>query len=42
MTVSRIRRRTGIWLGDGGAAELIRAMRGLANFAEYVPLVPAR
>ena len=39
--VSRIRLRTGIWLGDGGAPELVRAMRGLANFAEYVPLMPA-
>ena len=38
-TVSRIRWRTGIWLGDGGSEELVRATRGLANFAEYVPLV---
>ena len=30
--------RTGIWIGDGGSEELMRTMRGLANFAEYVPL----
>jgi uncharacterized membrane protein YecN with MAPEG domain len=35
--ISRIRTRTGIWAGDGGSAELLRAMRGQANFAEYVP-----
>jgi uncharacterized protein len=36
--ISRIRQRTGIWLGDGGSEDLLRTMRGLANFAEYVPL----
>jgi uncharacterized membrane protein YecN with MAPEG domain len=36
--ISRVRRQTGIWIGDGGSEELIRAMRGLANFSEYVPL----
>ena len=36
--VSRVRLRTGIWVGDGGSQELMRAMRGQLNFAEYVPL----
>jgi hypothetical protein len=31
-------RRGGISLGDGGNPELNRAIRGHANFAEYVPL----
>jgi uncharacterized membrane protein YecN with MAPEG domain len=32
------RRRTGIYLGDGGDASMQRLVRGHANFAEYVPL----
>jgi uncharacterized membrane protein YecN with MAPEG domain len=31
-------RRGGISLGDGGKPEITRAIRGHANFAEYVPL----
>jgi len=37
VAVGMTRSRTGIWTGDGGSAELIRVMRGQANFAEYVP-----
>ena len=33
------RRQTGITLGDGGDARLLRVIRGHANFAEYVPLI---
>jgi hypothetical protein len=33
-----LRRRLRIALGDGGSAEMQRAMRVHANFAEYVPL----
>lgn len=32
------RRRSGIYLGDGGDPDMLRVMRGHANFAEYVPL----
>ena len=32
------RRRTGIFLGDGGDPGMLRVVRGHANFAEYVPL----
>ncbi len=32
-------RRKGVSLGDGGDPNLLRAIRGHANFAEYVPLV---
>jgi len=32
------RRRSGIYLGDGGDPAMLRVMRGHANFAEYVPL----
>lgn len=32
------RRRTGIFLGDGGDQAMLRVIRGHANFAEYVPL----
>jgi uncharacterized protein len=32
------RRRSGIFLGDGGDQALLRVIRGHANFAEYVPL----
>jgi uncharacterized membrane protein YecN with MAPEG domain len=31
------RRRSGIYLGDGGDQALLRVIRGHANFAEYVP-----
>lgn len=31
--------KTGIGLGDGGNSEMLRRMRGHANFAEYVPLI---
>jgi uncharacterized membrane protein YecN with MAPEG domain len=34
----RLRRRLRIVIGDGGNAEMQRAMRVHANFAEYVPL----
>lgn len=37
-TVIVWRKRTGIWLGDGGHEALQRAMRGQANFVETVPL----
>jgi hypothetical protein len=33
-----LRRRVRVAIGDGGDAELLRAMRVHANFAEYVPL----
>ncbi len=36
--VVRERRHNKISLGDGGNTQLQRAMRGHANFAEYVPL----
>jgi hypothetical protein len=36
--VGRTRARVGVLIGDGGRPELIRAMRGQANFVEYVPL----
>ena len=32
-------RGTGISLGDGGNPEMMRRIRGHANFAEYVPLI---
>jgi len=32
------RRRSGIFLGDGGDQAMLRVIRGHANFAEYVPL----
>ena len=31
-------RRKGVSLGDGGDPNLLRAIRGHANFAEYVPM----
>jgi uncharacterized membrane protein YecN with MAPEG domain len=34
----RLRRRLRIPLGDGGAEQMVRAMRVHANFAEYTPL----
>ncbi len=36
--VSRWRSKTRILIGDGGNIDLIRAMRGQANFVENVPL----
>ncbi len=36
--VVHARRAAGVSLGDGGNARLQRAIRGHANFAEYVPL----
>lgn len=33
-----LRRLSGVALGDGGKADLMRRMRVHANFAEYVPL----
>lgn len=38
MRVIQHRRRAGVSLGDGGDTSLQRAIRGHANFAEYVPL----
>lgn len=32
------RRQTGIAMGDGGDDDMLRRIRGHANFAEYVPL----
>ena len=32
------RRRNKVSIGDGGKTQLLRAIRGHANFAEYVPL----
>lgn len=37
--VGRTRGRLKIMMGDGGHPLMIRAMRGQANFVEYVPLV---
>lgn len=34
----RLRRRLKIGIGDGGDAQMLRAIRVHANFAEYVPL----
>ena len=33
------KRRHGINLGDGGDPDMLRRIRGHANFAEYVPLI---
>ena len=38
LRVVRFRRR-GISLGDGGSPQMLRVMRGHANFAEYVPFI---
>ncbi len=37
--VGQTRRRLRIGMGDAGDPEMVRAMRGQANFVEYVPLV---
>ncbi len=37
-SVVRIRTRERVMMGDGGNPRLIRAMRGMANFAEYAPV----
>jgi uncharacterized protein len=34
----RVRQHAHVSIGDGGDLRLVRAMRGQANFAEYVPL----
>ena len=33
------RRQGGIFLGDGGDPQMLRVIRGHANFTEYVPLI---
>ena len=38
MIVSKWRSRLKVWVGDGGQIDLVRAMRGQANFVETVPL----
>jgi uncharacterized membrane protein YecN with MAPEG domain len=38
LRVVQVRGKTGVFLGDGGNTALQRAIRGHANFAEYVPL----
>jgi uncharacterized membrane protein YecN with MAPEG domain len=38
MIVGGWRRKTGISIGDGGNIDLIRAMRGQANYIEAVPI----
>lgn len=35
--VGQVRAREGVLMGDGGNPALVRAMRGQANFVEYVP-----
>lgn len=42
MNAGRTRGRLGIGMGDAGNPEMIRAMRGQANFVEYVPLLLAQ
>ena len=36
--VVKVRRERKVWMGDGGDPRMIRAMRGQANFVEFVPL----
>lgn len=38
MHVTRQRQATNVWSGDGGNADLIRALRGKAVFLEYAPV----
>jgi hypothetical protein len=38
VNVGRVRFRERVLMGDGGNPAMIRAMRGQANFVEYVPL----
>ncbi|MBB5516498.1 hypothetical protein FHS89_002529 [Rubricella aquisinus] len=38
VNVVRVRVREGVLMGDGGNKAMIRAMRGMANFVEFVPL----
>ncbi len=42
VNVGRARARLKIGMGDGGHPEMVRAMRGQANFVEYVPLALAQ
>ncbi len=42
VNVGRARARLKIGMGDGGHPEMVRAMRGQANFVEYVPFVLAQ
>lgn len=35
--VGRVRGKLGIGMGDGGNLQMVRAMRGQANFVEYAP-----
>lgn len=37
--VSMVRGRENVMIGDGGNPAMIRAMRGMANFIEFVPLI---
>ncbi len=37
--IGRLRGKLKIYMGDGGDPRMIRAMRGQANFVEYVPMV---
>ena len=37
-STSRVRRRTGIYIGDGGNLHLVRILRGHANAIEIVPI----
>lgn len=38
MGVGRVRMSEKVSIGDGGSLPLIRAMRGMANFVEFVPM----
>ena len=42
VNVGRLRGRLKIGMGDGGDPAMVRAMRGQANFVEYVPFVLAQ
>ncbi|TJY59323.1 hypothetical protein E4T66_13060 [Sinimarinibacterium sp. CAU 1509] len=39
LSIRVIQMRTNVSLGDGGDPNLLRRIRGHANFAEYVPLI---